>query len=109
MLNQVIYVGRLVDRPEIKRTANNKEYTEIVVAVPRPFKNEEGVYDTDFIPCTLHNDIARNTAEYCRKGDIIGIRGRLQTENKRISVMADKVTFLSSNNSTKDDLSEGEV
>lgn len=109
MMNQVMYVGRLVDTPEIKRTANNKEYTEIVVAVNRPFKNEEGLYETDFIPCILHNDIARNTAEYCRKGDIIGIKGRLQSENKRLLVIADKVTFLSSNNSTKDDLSEGEI
>lgn len=108
-MNQFFGVGRLVEKPEIKRTANDKEYVEITIAITRPYKDLEGVYETDFISCTLYNDVAKSVVEYCRKGDLIGIKGRLQSENKRMFVVADKITFLSSNNSTKDDMSEGEI
>lgn len=95
MLNQVIMVGRLTEAPEVK-----EEKAYITLAIPRSFKNANGFYDTDFISCVLFNDIATNTAEYCRKGDIIGVKGRLQsqeTEDKRITqIIAEKVTFLSS-------------
>ena len=65
----------------------------------------EGTYDTDFIKCVLWNVIAENTCEYCKKGDIVGVKGRLQTSSyedkdgvKKYTsdVIAEKVTFLSS-------------
>lgn len=104
MLNQLVIAGRLVNDPEIISTDNNKKKTLITVAVPRSYKNFEGVYDTDFIRCTLWNGIAENTCEYCKKGDIIGVKGRLQTSTyekdgeKKYSmdVIAEKVSFLSS-------------
>ena len=58
-----------------------------------------------FVECTLWNNIAENTAEYCKKGDIVGVKGRLQTNNYekedgskvfKLDVVAEKVTFLSS-------------
>ena len=66
--------------------------------------NEDGVYETDFIEITLWNNIAENTSEYCKKGDLIGVRGRIQVDSyevdgeKRSSqkIVADRVTFLSS-------------
>lgn len=104
MLNQLVIAGRLVSDPEIISTENNKKKTLITVAVPRSYKNLEGVYDTDFIRCTLWNGIAENTCEYCKKGDVIGVKGRIQTscyekdgEKKySIDVIAEKVSFLSS-------------
>ena len=98
MLNQIVIAGRLVGDPEIVVTENNKKRTMIVVAVPRCYKNIEGNYDTDFIKCTLWNGIAENTAEYCNKGDLIGVKGRLQCLNgNELQVVAEKVTFLSNN------------
>lgn len=104
MLNQVVLAGRLVSDPEIYTTENNKKKTLVTVAVPRSYKNLDGNYDTDFIRCILWNGIAESTCEYCRKGDIVGVRGRLQTssyekdEEKKYSmdVIAEKVSFLSS-------------
>ena len=51
----------------------------ITLAVNRGYKNQNGEYDTDFIPCVLWRGVAENAAEYCHKGDLIGIRGRLET------------------------------
>ena len=79
MLNQVVLVGRLTDEPNIVDIDDNKKKTVVNLAVNRPFKNSEGLYETDFIRCVLWNGIATNTKEYCHKGDIVGIKGRLQT------------------------------
>ena len=105
MLNQVVMVGRLVATPEVKETENGKKYTNATIAVQRSYKNAEGVYETDFVDCTLFDGVATNTAEYCKKGDVIGIKGLIQTRDveledethkKYVEVIAEKVTFLSS-------------
>ena len=105
MLNQVVMVGRLVAKPIVEENENGRKVSEITLAVNRSFKNAEGIYETDFIKCTLWNDIAEKTIEYCDKGDLVGVRGRLETsvyekengEKYRItSVVAEKVSFLSS-------------
>ena len=97
MLNQIVIVGRLVSDPEINETENGNKVTNITLAVKRSYKNSEDIYDTDFIPCIVLNEMAKNTKEFCRKGDIIGVKGRLQRlEGNELQVMAEKVTFLSS-------------
>ena len=110
MLNQVVMVGRLVSKPIVEENENGRKVSEITIAVPRSYKNAEGIYETDFIKCTLWNGIAENTVEYCEKGDLVGVRGRLETsvyekengEKYRItSVVAEKVSFLSSGKTKK--------
>lgn len=64
MLNQVVLVGRLTKEPEVTELENGKKVTNIVLAVPRSYKNEDGEYDTDFIDCVLWESIAVNTSEY---------------------------------------------
>ena len=104
MLNQAILIGRIVKEPELIETEKGK-VSNITLAVPRPFKNSNGQYDTDFISCVLWKGVAESTAEYCKKGDLVGIRGRIQTRSVEmedetykhyVEVVADKVTFLSS-------------
>lgn len=98
MLNQVIIVGRLVARPIVEYNEIGRKISEITLAVSRSFKNNEGLYDTDFIKCTLWNGIAENTVEYCEKGDLIGIKGRLQClSGNELQLVAEKVTFLATN------------
>ena len=62
-------------------TENGKKYTNATIAVQRSYKNAEGVYETDFIRCTLWNAVASSTSEYCHKGDIVGIKGRIQVNS----------------------------
>ena len=104
MNNLVYLIGRLVSDPELKKSDTSKEHASIILAVQRAFKNSDGIYETDFIRCSLWNGIAQNTHEFCKKGDLVGLRGRLQVrsyeENDEIKyiteVVAEKVTFLSS-------------
>lgn len=104
MLNQTVIVGRLIKDPELNETENGNKVTNITLAVPRSFKNINGEYDTDFISCVLWKGIAENTVEYCKKGDLLGVKGRIQSrkintdESKKeiLEVVAEKVTYLSS-------------
>lgn len=102
MLNQVVMVGRLVRDPEVEELENGKKKSYMTLAVQRSYKNAEGIYDTDFIDITLWDGIASNTAEYCHKGDIVGVKARVKTEgyevdgetHKKTEIVAEKVTFL---------------
>lgn len=104
MLNQAILVGRLVRDPELYETETGRKLTHITLAVPRSYKNVDGEYDTDFISCVLWKGVAENAVSYCHQGDLLGIKGRIQTrkieteESKRevMEIIADKVTYLSS-------------
>lgn len=104
-MNNYMCVGRLVSDPEVKELENSKKVTNITIAIPRSYKNADGEYETDFVDCTIWNNMAESTSEYCKKGDMIGIKGRLETsvyekENgekaKRTSVIAEKISFISS-------------
>jgi single-strand DNA-binding protein len=104
MINKVILVGRLAKDPELKYLEDGKAVTSITLAVNRNFKNQQGEYDTDFLNCTLWRKNAENTANYCKKGSVIGVTGRIQTrsyENQEGSkvyvteVIAEGVKFLS--------------
>ncbi len=104
-MNEVVLVGRLTKDPEVVTTENNKKRALITLAVPRKFKNVDGVYETDFIRVVLWNVIALNTKEYCKTGDLLGVKGRIQINSYKDSednthystdIIAEKITFLSS-------------
>ena len=109
MLNQVVLVGRLVKDGEVRTGENDFKYSFITLAIPRSYKNHDGIYETDFVECVLWNSVASNTAEYCKKGDIVGIKGRIESRvveenniNKTIiQIIAEKVTFLSNKKEEK--------
>jgi len=88
MLNQVILVGRL----------RSFEDFGVLIEVPRPEKDA----GSDLIPCALVGNIASNTKEYCNTNDIIGIKGRLESQGVSMMVKVDKVTFLSSSRTNED-------
>lgn len=117
MLNQFVVAGRLVADPEVKTYGNGNSYANFTIAVPRSYKNVDGVYDTDFIDIVTFGSISQNTAEYCKKGDIIGVKGRLETsvyedefgeKKKTTSVIAEKVSFLSSKRKEDDNVKESD-
>lgn len=110
MVNQIVLVGRITRTPEVKTTENGKKYATMTLAVPRNYKNSNGEYDTDFLDCTLWSSVAESTSEYCQTGDMIGVKGRVQsriietpegTKKKKTEIVAEKVTFLTSNPSRR--------
>ena len=104
MLNQIILVGRLTRDITVNKSENGTKVATISLAIPRSFKNSDGNYDTDFIDCVAFDIVAENTAEYCSKGDIVGVKGRVQSktivkdDKKEYStdIICEKITFLSS-------------
>jgi single-strand DNA-binding protein len=104
MINQVTLVGRLTRDPELKKTAEGTAVTHITLAVNRPFRNHNGEFETDFVQCTIWRKAAENTCQYCRKGTVVGVTGRLQSRNyenkegKRVyvtEVVTETIRFLS--------------
>lgn len=108
MLNQIVLVGRLTRDVKINKTDSGKKIANLGLAIPRSFKNMDGIYDTDFVDCILWDNVAINTSEYCHKGDIVGIKGRVQSRSVEesgvkkniLEVVAEKVTFLTSKNNS---------
>ena len=90
-MNRVLFVGRIIDF----ESQENKTIVEIKIT--RPFKNEEGIYEDDYIQICLYNSISENFKNYCNKGDLIGVKGSIRTQkDKSIEIVAEQVTFLSS-------------
>jgi single-strand DNA-binding protein len=115
MLNQVVLVGRIVKTPELRVTETGKKTATVTLAVPRNYKNMNGEYDTDFLDCTLWTNIAENTTEYCQTGDMVGVKGRIQTrviqnedgsKKKKTEIVAEKVTFLAQSPNKKEQSKE---
>lgn len=84
-MNQVILTGRLAKEPELHYSKDGVGVTSFHLAVKRNFKNSDGTYDADFVPCVSFRKTAENIASYCEKGSLVALSGRLQTrsyENK---------------------------
>ena len=104
MLNQVILIGRLVKKPELKESDKKVSYIKATLAVQSDFKNKDGNYDTEFFEFTTFGKTAENTAKYCEKGSLLNIVGSLNNnvyidkngvKHYQMSVIANKVSFLS--------------
>ena len=101
MINNIVLVGRIANDIEVKELEKSK-VAQVNLAVQRRYKNANGEYETDFISCQVWNELATTLKEYCKKGDLVGITGRLTTSvyevegNKRKSydVVVENITFL---------------
>ncbi|NMA05131.1 MAG: single-stranded DNA-binding protein [Acholeplasmataceae bacterium] len=104
MLNNVMLIGRLTHDPQLKILEDGKKVLDIQMAVQRSFKNMDGIYETDFITVTLWQGLAENLNEYCEKGSLIVLRGRLQVRHvkyddkdyRTLEVIGERVNFLGS-------------
>lgn len=107
MINNVTLIGRLVAPPELKKTPNNVSVLQGTLAVNRNFKNESGDREADFINFQAWRGTADVIAQYCSKGSLIGLTGRLQVRSYEkdgqrryvTEVVAESVALLESRNS----------
>lgn len=81
MINNVVLVGRMAGDAELRYTPNNQAVATFRLAVNRPFKNQNGEREADFINCVIWRQQAENLANWAKKGDLIGITGRIQTRS----------------------------
>lgn len=105
-MNKAMLIGRLVKDPELKMTETSKrEVCQFTIAVNRPYTNEDGERQADFINCVVWDKLAENLAKYQKKGNQIAVEGRIQTRNyedkdgKRVyvtEIISTNITFLDS-------------
>src|SRR5690625_3614291 len=110
MLNCVVLVGRLTKDPDLRYTSHGVAVVHFTIAVDRPFTNQQGNREADFINCVVWRRPAENLANYMKKGSMIGVDGRVQTrtfegqDGKTVfvtEIVADSVQFLESKGSSQ--------
>lgn len=111
MINQVTLVGRISTNIQIFEMPTGRKKAFFILAVPRPYKNSEGIYQTDYIKIIMWNAIAKRAKEYCHIGDLVGLKGRIQCDNYEDEegqtiyseeIICDHITFLTSKKSKED-------
>lgn len=105
-INRVVLIGRLVRDPELRKTTNGTSVCSFTLAVNRR-QNQDGTQDADFINCVAWNKLADNIQLYQKKGNQLGIEGRINTrsyDNQQgqkvyvTEVVAENVQFLTPRN-----------
>ena len=81
MINNIVLVGRTTKMIELKQNKNGTNYVQFTLAVNRPYKDEQGGQQADFITCVAWNKTAETIANYVLKGTLIGVEGRLQVRS----------------------------
>ena len=104
MNNTILLVGRLTKNIELRYTESEKAIGNFTIAVNRDYKNQNGEYETDFFNCVVYGKVAETMQQYTQKGDLVGVRGRLQNRNYEdkegnkhyvTEIITEKLTFLS--------------
>ena len=105
MINRVTLIGRLVRDPDLRRTNDGTMVASFTIAVNRNYTAKDGQPQADFINCVVWRKTAETLEKYCRKGNLIGLDGRLQTrtyenaQGQRVfvtEVVCDNIQFLES-------------
>lgn len=112
MLNRVILIGRLTKDPELRYTPSGVAVATFTLAVDRPFTNQQGTKEADFLNIVTWRQLAETCANYLRKGRLTAVEGRIQVRNyennegKRVyvtEIIADNVRFLESAGSNREE------
>ena len=110
-MNKVFLIGRLTRDPELRYTGSNVAVATFSLAVNRPFTNQSGEREADFINIVVWRKQAENVKNYLTQGSQVAIDGRIQTRSydgedgkKRYvtEVIADNVQFLDSKSKSAD-------
>ena len=74
-MNLVVLIGRLTRDPELRYTPNGTAVAQFTLAVDRPFLNQAGEREADFIPIVAWQRLAETCANHLHKGKVGSGRG----------------------------------
>lgn len=103
MLNKAILIGRLTRDPELRYTPSGVAVASFGLAVERPYANQQGEREVDFIDIVVWRKLAELCANYIGKGRLVAVDGRIQVSSfegqdgqkrRKVEVVADTVKFL---------------
>lgn len=77
-MNKIILLGRFTKDPEIRYTQTGACVAQFTLAVDRPYTNQGGSREADFIPCVAWGKQAEVIGNYVHKGQRLLVEGRLQ-------------------------------
>ena len=81
-MNKVILMGRLTKDPEVRYTqTNNTLVASFTLAVNRRFARQGEERQADFFNIVAWNKTGEFVSKYFKKGQQVGVIGRLQTRN----------------------------
>ena len=81
MINRVVLVGRITRDPETQQTNTGIPYVRFTLAVNRPFKDQNGERQADFINCIAWRQQAEFLRGFVKKGNQLAVEGRIQTNS----------------------------
>lgn len=87
MLNNCVLMGRIEDL-EIKEN-NGVKMGIMYLSIPK--EKEENVV-LEIVVC---ENMINNVKDYCDKGDLVGIKGKIDLLDNKTTIIAEKITFLS--------------
>ncbi len=102
-MNKIILLGRLTRDPEVRYTQTGRVVCQFTLAVDRPFANQDGQREADFIPVVIWGKQAETCGNSLTKGQRALVEGRLQVRSydakdgsKRYvsEVIADRFEFI---------------
>lgn len=79
MVNNCVFMGRIAQELELKKTASNISVCSFALAVQRSYKKEGEDYKTDWIDCVAYRNTADFISGYFRKGELIALTGEMHT------------------------------
>ena len=77
-MNKIIIMGRVTKQVDVRYTPSSKVVCSFTLAVDRPFLNQEGKREADFIPVVVWGKAAELCGNSLAKGHRILVEGRLQ-------------------------------
>ena len=80
-MNSIVLMGRLVKDPEVRYTSTGKVVCQFTLAVDRPFTNQNGQKEADFIPVVIWDKQGEIAGNSLSKGHRALVEGRLQIRN----------------------------
>ena len=102
MLNNVVLMGRLTDKPELRKTPSDISVTSFTIAIDRGYQKQGAERQTDWIDCVAWRQQAEFICKYFDKGSMIAVTGSIQTrtytdknENRRkaTEIIIDNASF----------------
>lgn len=78
MTNHITILGRVTKQVDVRYTPSQKVVCSFTLAVDRPFLNQEGKREADFIPVVVWGKAAELCGNSLAKGHRILVEGRLQ-------------------------------
>ena len=80
-MNKVLLTGRITRDPEVRYLSNGTPTVSFSIAVDRTTRDQNGQRQADFINCVAWNQQADFISRYIKKGNMLGIVGRISTRN----------------------------